>query len=75
MEYKGNFGVLIIKTGKTTKIFRGHQGGVECLQVTRGICYTGSYDKSIRAFDIKTGDCLAIFEGHTDGIYCLKIYG
>ena len=42
-------------------------GGIECLQVENGFCFSGSYDKTIRCFNIKTGDCIGIFEGHTDG--------
>ena len=68
------------QTAKTVKVFRGHSGGIECLQVENGFCFSGSYDKSIRCFNVKTAECIAIFEGHTDGgklvsmpSYCLSL--
>ena len=40
------------KTSKSIKTFRGHEGGVECIWVEKSVCFSGSYDKTIRCFKI-----------------------
>ncbi|KAJ3225985.1 hypothetical protein HK099_005810 [Clydaea vesicula] len=63
-----------IKNAKALKVFKGHVGGVECLQVANNHIFSGSYDKTIRIFCIASEECIQVLSGHTDGIYCLKVF-
>jgi F-box/WD-40 domain protein MET30 len=56
----------------TTRIFRGHQNGVMCLQFDESILATGSYDNTIKIWNIETGECLRTLTGHTLGIRALQ---
>ncbi|TVY59595.1 putative E3 ubiquitin ligase complex SCF subunit sconB [Lachnellula suecica] len=56
----------------TTKIFRGHQNGVMCLQFDDNMLATGSYDSSIKIWDINTGECIRTLRGHTLGVRALQ---
>lgn len=56
----------------STKIFRGHQNGVMCLQFDDNILATGSYDSTIRIWDINTGECIRTLRGHTLGVRTLQ---
>lgn len=56
----------------STRVFRGHQNGVMCLQFDESILATGSYDNTIKIWDIETGECLRTLTGHTLGIRALQ---
>ena len=56
----------------STRVFRGHQNGVMCLQFDENILATGSYDNTIKIWDIETGECLRTLTGHTLGIRSLQ---
>lgn len=56
----------------STRVFRGHQNGVMCLQFDENILATGSYDNTIKIWDIETGECLRTLTGHTLGIRALQ---
>jgi F-box/WD-40 domain protein MET30 len=56
----------------STRVFRGHQNGVMCLQFDDSILATGSYDNTIKIWDIETGECLRTLTGHTLGIRALQ---
>ncbi|KAH4223382.1 hypothetical protein HBI06_135080 [Parastagonospora nodorum] len=61
------------KDGKfTTKIFKGHENGVMCLQFDDQVLITGSYDATVKVWDIKTGEEIRTLKGHTQGIRCLQ---
>ncbi|KIR43751.1 cytoplasmic protein [Cryptococcus deuterogattii 99/473] len=69
-----------LKTGKTTRLYRGHQGPVTSLAFmkTQGenpadILLTGSWDKTIRVWDADTGAHLQTLEGHTDFIKSVTV--
>ncbi|KAI8878991.1 WD40 repeat-like protein [Backusella circina FSU 941] len=65
-----------LTTGKTTKLFKGHQGPVTC--VVKGdsdTLWTGSWDKTIKKWSIKTGECLATLQGHTDFVKTIIVVG
>ena len=55
-----------------TKIFRGHQNGVMCLQFDDQILATGSYDATIKIWDIHSGEELRTLRGHTTVVRCLQ---
>ncbi|XP_018425005.1 PREDICTED: zinc finger protein 106 [Nanorana parkeri] len=53
--------------------FEGHQASVNAIQVYRGVLYTCSADKKVRAYNLVTRKCKAIFEGHTSKVNCLLV--
>ena len=55
-----------------TKIFRGHQNGIMCLQFDDTILATGSYDTTIKIWDIQSGAELRSLRGHTSAVRCLQ---
>lgn len=56
----------------STKIIKGHENGVMCLQFDDRILMTGSYDATVKIWCIKTGKELRTISGHTQGIRCLQ---
>jgi len=56
------------------KIFKGHQNGVMCLQLSESenILATGSYDATIKIWDIDTAEEIRTLTGHTSGIRALQ---
>ena len=55
-----------------TKVFRGHQNGVMCLQFDEHILATGSYDTTIKIWDIQLGEEIRTLRGHTSAVRCLQ---
>ncbi|KAH7392453.1 sulfur metabolite repression control protein-like protein SconB [Phaeosphaeria sp. MPI-PUGE-AT-0046c] len=56
----------------STRIFKGHENGVMCLQFDDQVLITGSYDATVKIWDIKTGELIRTLTGHTQGIRCLQ---
>ena len=55
-----------------TKVFRGHQNGVMCLQFDDQILATGSYDTTIKIWNIHSGKELRTLRSHTSAVRCLQ---
>ena len=55
-----------------TKIFRGHENGVMCLQFDDQMLATGSYDTTIKIWDIQSGEEQRSLQGHTSAVRCLQ---
>ncbi|XP_064624402.1 F-box and WD repeat domain containing protein 10B-like [Lineus longissimus] len=51
-----------IKTGKCLKIFRGHQGTVQCLSLYKDLVVSGAKDNNCKVWDLKTGKCIRTFK-------------
>ncbi|OXC71158.1 cytoplasmic protein [Cryptococcus neoformans Ze90-1] len=69
-----------LKTGKTIRLYRGHQGPVTSVALMRiqgekptDILLTGSWDKTVRVWDTDTGAHLQTIEGHTDFIKSVTV--
>ncbi|CAG8505639.1 11232_t:CDS:2 [Diversispora eburnea] len=66
-----------LSTGKSAKIYKGHNGPVTCI----GLWYnggeeyliTGSWDKTIRKFNTKNSESIHTFISHTDFVKSLII--
>ncbi|KAF8430118.1 E3 ubiquitin ligase complex SCF subunit sconB [Tirmania nivea] len=56
----------------TTRIFKGHSNGINCLQFDDTILVTGSYDTTIKIWDIETGKEIRTLTGHTLGVRALQ---
>ena len=53
--------------------FVGHSDAVFCVDSTNeGVIFSGSADRSVRAWDATSGSCLYVLEGHTDWVSCVK---
>ncbi|XP_074660670.1 E3 ubiquitin-protein ligase TRAF7-like [Tubulanus polymorphus] len=56
--------------------FVGHQGPVWCLSVHGDFLFSGSSDKTIKAWDLSTTyKCLKTMEGHNGIVLALAVYG
>ena len=55
-----------------TRIYRGHQNGIMCLQFDDTILATGSYDTTIKIWDISSGEELRTLRGHASAVRCLQ---
>ncbi|OCF44065.1 cytoplasmic protein [Kwoniella heveanensis CBS 569] len=73
---------LDLRTGKTIKLYKGHQGPVTSVVLheikgedgsKRLILFTGSWDKTIKIWDAQSGDLLHTLQGHTDFIKSLTV--
>ncbi|WVQ93618.1 hypothetical protein IAU59_000694 [Kwoniella sp. CBS 9459] len=73
---------LDLRTGKTIKLYKGHQGPVTSVVLhdvkdndgsKRLVLFTGSWDKSIKIWDAQSGDLLHTLQGHTDFIKSLTV--
>ena len=53
--------------------FVGHSDAVFCVDCTsEGVIFSGSADRSVRAWDATSGSSLYVLEGHTDWVSCVK---
>ncbi|WWD22567.1 hypothetical protein CI109_107060 [Kwoniella shandongensis] len=71
-----------LRTGKTLKLYKGHEGPVTTVALydlkredgSRWIAlFTGSWDKTIRIWDAESGELLHTLEGHTDFVKSLTV--
>lgn len=53
--------------------FGGHEGPISCLSVLDGTLFTGSEDKTVRAWALDTGACLQIYQGHFSAVRCMQV--
>ncbi|KAJ3997533.1 WD40-repeat-containing domain protein [Lentinula boryana] len=64
-------------SGKTTKLYRGHQGPVSALALwhtdSRQILITGSWDKTIKLWDANTKDLISSTDAHSDFVKSLLV--
>ena len=72
---KGMFERLFFGTYKCLARLEGHTSDVDCLILYGTKLFSGSCDRTIRAWDTDTHKHLATMEGHTDWVTCLTLYG
>nr|AJA32512.1 WD repeat protein [Nosema pernyi] len=61
-------------SGRESKVFLGHRGGVWAFYHLDNFLITGSTDKTARIWDRRTGSTLCILQGHTSTIRALKAH-
>uniref|UniRef100_A0A8C4ZG00 Zinc finger protein 106a n=1 Tax=Gadus morhua TaxID=8049 RepID=A0A8C4ZG00_GADMO len=57
----------------TEGVFEGHQEAVNGLQIHKGLLYTCSGDRTVKAFDLVSHECVAVFEGHSSKVNCVLV--
>ncbi|GHJ84326.1 hypothetical protein NliqN6_0728 [Naganishia liquefaciens] len=67
-----------LTTGKAKKVFKGHQGPCTSLAILDcsggdDILFTGSWDKTVRAWNAETGECISSTPAHTDFVKSLLL--
>ena len=73
--YKEHFkDLLTLPSGTPIAILQGHFYGVFCLIVHNNTLYSGSGDKTIRAWNLDTNECITALQGHTDSVKCLIVH-
>ncbi|EPS38319.1 hypothetical protein H072_7926 [Dactylellina haptotyla CBS 200.50] len=55
-----------------SKIFRGHENGIVCIQFDDAIVATGSYDRTIKIWDLETTAEIRTLRGHTNCVRALQ---
>ncbi|XP_053330391.1 zinc finger protein 106-like [Spea bombifrons] len=53
--------------------FEGHNASVNAIQIFRGLLYTCSADKTVRAYNLVNRQCMGVFKGHTSEVNCLLV--
>ena len=66
--------LLALPSGTQIATLQGHTRGVFCLVVHNNILYSGSWDKTIRAWNLDTNECITVSRGHTWGVFCLVVH-
>jgi WD40 repeat protein len=70
--YKEHFkDLLTLPSGTPIATLRGHTDWVTCLIARNNILYSGSDDRTIRAWNLDTNECITALQGHTRGVYRL----
>ena len=70
--YKEHFkDLLTLPSGTQIATLQGHSGWVNCLIVHNNILYSGSNDRTIRAWNLDTNECITALQGHTDSVLSL----
>lgn len=57
----------------TDGAFEGHQEAVNAMHIHKGLLYTCSGDRTVKAFDLVTHKCVGVFEGHSSKVSCLSV--
>ena len=65
---------LTLPSGTQIATLRGHTDVVHCLIVHKNILYSGSYDKTIRAWNLDTNECITALQGHTSYVTCFIVH-
>ena len=72
--YKEHFkDLLTLPSGTPFATLQGHTSRVRCLVVHNNILYSGSWDKTIRAWNLDTNECIAALQGHAMWVNCLMV--
>ncbi len=66
--------LLTLPSGTPIATLQGHTISVRCLIVHNNILYSGSGDKTIRAWNLDTNECIATLQGHNYSVYCLIVH-
>ena len=66
--------LLALPSGTEIATLKGHTSIVRCLIVHNNILYSGSFDKTIRAWNLDTNECITALQGHTNDVYCLIVH-
>ena len=73
--YKEHFkDLLTLPSGTPIATLQGHAEIVFCLIVHNNILYSGSFDKTIRAWNLDTNECITALQGHTDYVLSLIVH-
>eukprot|EP00727_Mastigamoeba_balamuthi_P001233 m51a1_g11106 putative (myosin heavy-chain) kinase (358) ;mRNA; f:65234-66581 len=65
--------VVNIKTKEVERELRGHDGIVVAVRVNEPLVFTGSWDRTLRAWDPETGECTRVMTGHTDYVTAIAL--
>jgi WD40 repeat protein len=52
--------------GELIRTYKGHGDSVHCLQVVDDVLYSGSIDKTVRAWSASSGELIRTYKGHGD---------
>ena len=66
--------LLMLPSGTEIATLQGHTDYVERLIVHNNILYSGSGDKTIRAWNLDTNECITALQGHTYSVSCLIVH-
>ncbi|TGJ70191.1 hypothetical protein EYR41_006171 [Orbilia oligospora] len=55
-----------------SKIFKGHENGIVCIQFDDTMVATGSYDRTVKIWDIETATEIRTLRGHTNCVRALQ---
>ena len=66
--------LLTLPSGTQIATLRGHASAVFCLIVHNNILYSGSDDRTIRAWNLDTNECITALQGHTSFVNCLIVH-
>ena len=73
--YKEHFkDLLTLPSGTQIATLQGHTWAVSCLIVHNNVLYSGSWDRTIRAWNLDTNECITALQGHTSYVYCLIVH-
>eukprot|EP00698_Gefionella_okellyi_P003623 TRINITY_DN133_c0_g1_i1.p1 TRINITY_DN133_c0_g1~~TRINITY_DN133_c0_g1_i1.p1 ORF type:complete len:987 (-),score=233.02 TRINITY_DN133_c0_g1_i1:204-3164(-) len=61
-----------IASGQVLKTLVGHTQPVVTLTFGDGLLYSGSYDKSVRAWSVKTGICVSCSDDLDEAVVCVR---
>ncbi|XP_029937925.1 zinc finger protein 106 isoform X2 [Myripristis murdjan] len=53
--------------------FEGHEEAVNAMQIYKGLLYTCSGDRTVKAFDLVSRKCVAVLDDHTSKVNCLLV--
>ena len=66
--------LLTLPSGTQIATLRVHTDYVVCLIVHNNILYSGSNDRTIRAWSLDTNECITALQGHTECVNCLIVH-
>ena len=66
--------LLTLPSGTPIATLQGHTSRVGCLIVHNNILYSGSGNRTIRAWNLGTNECITALQGHTYAVFCLIVH-